>query len=154
MNSTWKIKALHALTGDVTCWNCGKPGHNLWSCPEPRNRDCIDKARTAFRENKKSDANKQSGSKGGGNGYLRGKFGKPPACGETVRFAKKESGKKGSAQPKPKSKSKKSESDADPGGGLTLASLGEHFAKMETSASDPTQANMAQLLKNLFQGKV
>jgi len=31
--------------------------------------------------------------------------------------------------------------------------LGEHFAKMETSALDPTQANMAQLPKNLFQGK-
>jgi hypothetical protein len=25
---------------------------------------------------------------------------------------------------------------------------------METSASDPTQANIAQLLKDLFQGKV
>jgi hypothetical protein len=35
-----------------------------------------------------------------------------------------------------------------------LAALGEHFAKMETSALDPTQANMAQILKNLFQEKV
>ncbi len=48
----------------------------------------------------------------------------------------------------------KSESDADTGGGLMLAALGEHFAKMETSALDPTQANMAQILKNLFQEKV
>jgi hypothetical protein len=59
-------------------------------------------------------------------------------------------------QSKSKSKSKfnKSESDADTSGELSLASLGEHFAKMETSALNPTQANMSQLLKNLFQGKV
>jgi hypothetical protein len=69
-----------------------------------------------------------------------------------LTIAKQGSGKKGGAQQKPKSK--KSESDADTSGGLSLAALGEHFAKMETSASDPTQANMAQLLKNLFQGKV
>jgi hypothetical protein len=53
-----------------------------------------------------------------------------------------------------KSKSKKPENDNNTSGGLSLAALAEHFAKMETSASDPTQANMAQLLKNLFQGKV
>jgi hypothetical protein len=53
-----------------------------------------------------------------------------------------------------RSKSKKSKSNADAGEHLTLAALGEHFAKMETSALDPTQAKMAQLLKNLFQGKV
>ena len=41
---------------------------------------------------------------------------------------------------KPKSMSKKSKSDAETGGGLTLAALGEHFAKMETPALDPTQA--------------
>jgi hypothetical protein len=128
---------------------------------------------------------------------LRGKFGKPPARGETVRFindkphawcgscgwttshstkshddwnankstfvlrdhhpltiAKQRSGKNG-AQRKSKPKSKKSERDVDTKtSGLSLAALGEHFAKMETSASDPTQANMAQLFENLFQGKV
>ena len=42
----------------------------------------------------------------------------------------------------------------NPQSGLSLASLGKHFAQMELSASDPTQANMAQLLKNLFQEKV
>jgi hypothetical protein len=167
------------------------------SCPEPCNQDRIDKARASYRENKKPDASKSGGSRGGGSGYLRGKFGKPPARGETVRFindkphawcgscgwttthstnshedwnaststfvlhdqhpltiAKQGSGKKGGAQLKPKSKSKKSESDAITSGGHSLAALGEHFAKMETSASDPTQAKMAQLLKNLFQGKV
>jgi hypothetical protein len=71
-----------------------------------------------------------------------------------MTIAKQGSGNKGGTQPKPKSKFKKSKGDADTSGGLSLAALGEHFAKMETSASDPTQANMAQLLKNLFQGKV
>ena len=71
-----------------------------------------------------------------------------------LTIAKKGSGKNG-AQLKSKSKSKKSKSAVDTKtSGLSLAALGEHFAKMETSASDPTQANMAQLLKNLFQGKV
>ena len=71
---------------------------------------------------------------------------------ETVRFVKQESGKKGGAQPKPefKSKSKKSKSDADTGGGITIAALGEHFAKMETSALDPTQANMAQISRAIL----
>jgi hypothetical protein len=152
VNSTWKIKALHAFTGEVTCWNCGKPGHNLRSCPKPRNQNHIDKARTATHENRKSDANNKVAPKEVDSHV---KFGKPPAHGETVQFAKQESGKKVGAQLKPKKfKSKKSKSDADTGGGLTLAALGEHFAKMATSALDPTQANMAQLLKNLFQGKV
>jgi hypothetical protein len=199
VNSTWKIKAIHAFTSELTCWNCGKPGHDLRSCPEPRNQDRIDKARASYRENKKPGTSKPGGSGGGGgSGYSRGKFGKPPARGETVRFindkphawcgscgwttshstkshddwnankstfvlhnqhpltiAKQGSGKDGAQlKSKSKSKSNKSESDAVASGGLSLAALGEHFAKMETSASDPTQANMAQLLKNLFQGKV
>ena len=200
VNSTWKIKAIHAFTSELTCWNCGKHGHDLRSCPEPRNQDRIDKARASYRENKKPGTSKPGGSGGGGSGYSRGKFGKPPARGETVRFindkphawcgscgwttshstkshddwnankstfvlhdqhpltiAKQGSGKNGAqlkSKSKSKSKSNKSESDADTSGGLSLAALGEHFAKMETSASDPTQANMAQLLKNLLQGKV
>ncbi len=56
------------------------------------------------------------------------------------------------SQTKPKCKT------AEGGGksqtGLSLAALGNHFAKMEIEASDPTQAYMAQVLKNLFQGKV
>ncbi len=50
-----------------------------------------------------------------------------------------------------KSKPKKPENDSNTSGGLSLAALVEHFAKMETSALDPTQANMAQLCKTLFQ---
>jgi hypothetical protein len=42
----------------------------------------------------------------------------------------------------------------NPQSGVSLASLGKHFAQMELLASDPTQANMALLLKNIFQGKV
>ena len=194
VNSTWKIKAVHAFTGEVTCWNCGKPGHDLRSCPEPRNQDRIDKAKASFRENKKSGSSNSGGSGGGGSGYSRGKFGKPPAHGETVRFINDKphawcgscgwttthstkyhddwnvskstfvlhdkhpltKAKKGSARKdvQTKSKSKKPENDNNTSGGLSLAALAEHFAKMETSASDPTQANMAQLLKTLFQGKV
>ncbi len=55
---------------------------------------------------------------------------------------------------KQKSKSKKPENDNNTNGGLSLAALTEHFTKIETSASDPTQTNMAQLLKTLFQRKV
>jgi hypothetical protein len=55
-------------------------------------------------------------------------------------------------QTKPKGKT------AEGGGksqtGLSLANLGDHFAKMEIKASDPTQTNMAQVLKSLCQGKV
>ncbi len=39
VNSTWKIKAIHAFTGEFTCWNCGKTGHDLRSCSEPCNQD-------------------------------------------------------------------------------------------------------------------
>ncbi len=133
-------------------------------------------------------------SGGGGSGYSRGKFGKPPARGEAVRFindkphvwcgscgwitthstkyhddwngskstfvlhdkhpltkVKQGSGKK---DVQTKSKPKKPEIDGNTSGRPSLVALTEHFAKMETSASDPTQANMAQLLKTLFQGKV
>jgi hypothetical protein len=38
--------------------------------------------------------------------------------------------------------------------GLSMAAISKHFLKIETMASDPTQAQMAQLLKNFFQGKV
>ncbi len=65
--------------------------------------------------------------------------------------AKQGSGKK---DVQTKSKSKKPENNSNTSGGLSLAALSELFSKMETSASDPTQANMAQLLKTLFQGKV
>jgi len=79
-------KAVLAFTSKVTCWNCGKPGHDLRSCPEPRNQDCIDKAKTSFHENKKFGTSNSGGVGGGGSGYSRGKFGKPPARGETVHF--------------------------------------------------------------------
>ena len=67
-----------------------------------------------------------------------------------LTIAKKGSRKKG-GQPK---SPKKPETEGATGGGLSLAALSEHFAKLKTSATDPTQASMAQLLKNLFQGKV
>jgi hypothetical protein len=48
VNSTWKIKAIHAFTSEPTCWNYGKPGHDLQSCPEPCNQDHnIDKKRAS-----------------------------------------------------------------------------------------------------------
>jgi hypothetical protein len=194
VNSTWKIKAIHAFAGEVTCWNCGKPRHDLRSCPEPCNKDRINKAMASFHKNKKSGTGNLEGSGGGKSGYSCGKFGKPPARGEAVQFMndkphawcgscgwtttpstkfhddwnasksafvlhdkhllpidKQGSGKKSNQS---KSKLKKSKNDNNFRGGLSLAALAEHFTKMATSASDPTQANMAQLLKNLFQGKV
>ena len=48
VNNTWKVKGVHGVFEDITCWNCGKPGHDLRLCPEPRNQDRIDKARAAF----------------------------------------------------------------------------------------------------------
>jgi hypothetical protein len=39
VNNTWKVKTVHALTGELTCWNCSKMGHDLRSCPEPCNQD-------------------------------------------------------------------------------------------------------------------
>ena len=53
-----------------------------------------------------------------------------------------------------KPKGKKPEGESKSSGGLSLAALGKHFAKMEIKASESTQANMAQILKNLFWGKV
>jgi hypothetical protein len=67
-----------------------------------------------------------------------------------LTISKKGSQKKGSQPKSPK----KPGTEGTTGGGLILAALSKHFAKLETSATDPTQANMAQLLKNLFQGKV
>jgi hypothetical protein len=67
-----------------------------------------------------------------------------------LTIAKKRSKKKG-GQPK---SPKKPETGGATSGGLSLAALRENFTKLETSATDPTQAIMAQLLKKLFQGKV
>ncbi len=54
----------------------------------------------------------------------------------------------------PKSKTKKPEGENKTHSGLSLATLGKHFARMKLEASVPTQANMAQVLKLLLQGKV
>jgi hypothetical protein len=67
-----------------------------------------------------------------------------------LSIAKLDGKKRGQTNPKDKI--------AEGGGksqtGLSLTALGNHLAKMEIKTSDPTQANMAQVLKNLFQGKV
>ncbi len=195
VNSTWKIKTVHALSGELSCccWNCGKMGHDLRSCPELRNQDCIDKARASHHETRKPGGSKPSGAGGGGSKYSCGKFGKPPAHGETVRYINEKphswcgtcgwvtthstkyhddwnsnkgtfvlhdkhplslaklDGKKSGLT---KTKGKITEGGGKPHTGLSLATLDDHFAKMEIKASDPTQANMVQLLKNLFQEKV
>jgi hypothetical protein len=65
VSNTWKIKGVHALPGELTCWNCGKPGHDLRSCPEPQNQDRIDKARASHRINRKPGGQKTGGSGGG-----------------------------------------------------------------------------------------
>jgi hypothetical protein len=74
VNNTWRVKGVHGVFGDITCWNCGKPGHDLCLCPEPRNQDCIDKARAAFRKSKNSQNLKPGGTGGGGSEYTQGKL--------------------------------------------------------------------------------
>jgi hypothetical protein len=184
VNSTWKVKAIHALLSNLTCWNCEKPDHDLRSCPEPCNQDWIDKAQASHRDNKKTGSQKPGGTGGGGSNYSHGKFGKSPACGEMVCHINdkphawcgtcgwttthstkyhdewnsnkstfvlhnkhplvlaKLNAKRG-GQPKPKSK--KSEGENKAHSGLSLAALDKHFSRMEVKASDPTQANMAQV---------
>lgn len=35
------------------CWNCGEPGHNVMTCPKPKNQKRIDAERTKFRKDRK-----------------------------------------------------------------------------------------------------
>jgi hypothetical protein len=89
-DGTWKVKSLHAVMGNLVCWNCGKEGHDLCSCPALYHQNCIEKACSAFHENRKKTSapgvTKTLGKGGNNGGYSCGKFGKPPAKGESVHY--------------------------------------------------------------------
>jgi hypothetical protein len=65
------------------CWNCGKPGHGLDKCGEPRNDDRIAENRRKWMEaNGKGAKKKGKGKGGGGTNYEHEKW-SPPKSGES-----------------------------------------------------------------------
>ena len=167
VNGTWKYK--HAASYynnnkiDLICFNCGKAGHAVRDCKEPRDQARIDKGVAQYREKKNSGGdfrNNGSGGRGGGRfgsggrgsgggGYYRKSFSKPKE-GESARAVTGKTNSKGGTK-KEKEKSKKPDEATSTFG---LAQLGEHFSNMVTSSTDPNQANMAKLMADLCQGKV
>ncbi len=160
VNGTWKFKFKSYYTGtgvhDLICFNCGKKGHGVRNCKEPRDQARIDKNLAEFREKKKSQGNFRNNRSGGqaGGGYQRRTFTKTTGDEKVNNITEKsitnnkskKKGKKagnlGEAPPK------------DPTPMISLAQLGEHMQKMVTLSSDPNQAAVAQMVSDLCQGKV
>ena len=157
MDGTWKFKFRSYFTTDgridLICFNCGKAGHGVRDCKEPRNQARIDKNVAEFREKKQSQGNyrnKGSGGKAGG-GYQRKTFTKTtgsekinnvtPTNNNSKKKGKK-AGKLGEATPK------------DPTPVIGVTQLGEYMQKMVTLSSDPNLAATAQIISDLCQGKV
>ena len=69
---------------EITCWNCGKKGHGLNDCSEPRNDKRIAENREKWEASSgKSKSRKgKNKSAGGGNNYEREKWA-PPKSGES-----------------------------------------------------------------------
>ena len=160
VNGTWKFKFKSYYTGtgvhDLICFNCGKKGHGVRNCKEPRDQARIDKNLAEFREKKKSQGNFRNNRSGGqaGGGYQRRTFTKTTGDEKVNNITEKsitnnkskkkgkKAGKLGEAPPK------------DPTPMISLAQLGEHMQKMVTSSSDPNIASVAQMISDLCQGKV
>ena len=160
VNGTWKFKFRSYFTTDgridLICFNCGKAGHGVRDCKEPRNQARIDKNVAEFREKKQSQGNyrnKGSGGKAGGE-YQRKTFtkttgsekinnvtDKSPTNNNSKKKGKK-AGKVGEATPK------------DPTPVIGVTQLGEYMQKMVTLSSDPNLAATAQIISDLCQGKV
>lgn len=162
VDNTWKYKhATSYYTGegrvDLTCFNCGKVGHGVRDCKEPRDQARIDKMVAEFREKKKSQGNfrnKGPGGQGGG-GYHRKTFTKTSTGGDKVNQVSDKSPTKDKMKKKDKKSKKSGEpSPKAPTSAIDLSQLGAHFEKMGTAASDPNQAAMAQMFADLCQGKV
>ena len=161
VDNTWKYKhATSYYTGegrvDLICFNCGKVGHGVRDCKEPRDQARIDKMVAEFREKKKSQGNfrnKGPGGQGGG-GYHRKTFTKTTG-GDKVNQVSDKSPTKDKMKKKDKKSKKSGEpSPKAPTSAIDLSQLGAHFEKMGTAASDPNQAAMAQMFADLCQGKV
>ena len=165
VNGTWKYKhATSYYTGervDLICFNCGKVGHSVRDCKEPRDQARIDKSVAQFREKKNSGGafrNNGSGGRGSGGyqggrgngGYQRKSFNKPKE-GESARYSNKEPNKKKKDK---KADDKKTDKPGEATPTFGLAQLGDHFSKMVTTTTDPNQASMAQMFADLCQGKV
>ena len=160
VNGTWKFKFKSYYTGtgvhDLICFNCGKKGHGVRGCKEPRDQARIDKNLAEFREKKKSQGNFRNNRSGGqaGGGYQRRTFTKTTGDEKVNNITEKsitnnkskkkgkKAGELGEAPPK------------DPTPMISLAQLGEHMQKMVTLSSDPNQAAVAQMVSDLCQGKV
>ena len=76
--------------GELKCWNCGKAGHGLDKCSEPRNESRIAENRQKWEASggRSKSKKKGSGNSGGGGGanYERTKWA-PPKSGESgVRY--------------------------------------------------------------------
>ena len=161
VNNTWKYKhATSYYTGearvDLICFNCGKVGHGVRDCKEPRDQARIDKGVAEYRQKKNSQGqgnfrNKGPGGQGGG-GYQRKTFHK---SNENAHQALSKSPTKNKS--KRKSKNSKKPGEVPPNAStpmFDLAQLGAHFQNMVTTSSDPNQASMAQMISDLCQGKV
>ena len=161
VDNTWKYKhSTSYYTGegrvDLICFNCGKVGHGVRDCKEPRDQARIDKMVAEFREKKKSQGNfrnKGPGGQGGGV-YHRKTFTKTTG-GDKVNQVSDKSPTKDKMKKKDKKSKKSGEpSPKAPTSAFDLSKLGAHFEKMGTAASDPNQAAMAQMFADLCQGKV
>ena len=164
INGTWKYK--HATsyysgaTEDLICWNCGAAGHSVRDCKQPKNQARIDKSVEQYRDKKKKSGGdfRKSGTSGrgggsGGGGYSRNQFSKSKE-GETARFVKDKTNTKSNKKKENDKSKEKSDKSGDTPTTFGLAQLGAHFSNMVTTATDPNQANMAQMLADLLQGKV
>ena len=70
------------------CWNCGKEGHGVKTCPEPRNEERIQKARQEFyrKKNEQREQEQRDCSEGGSGNYTRNKWGAPDDGAPQIRM--------------------------------------------------------------------
>jgi len=161
VNNTWKHNfAKSYFTGDaridLICFNCGKVGHGVRDCKEPRDQARIDKNVAEFKEKKRSQGNFRNKGSGGqvGGGYHRKTFTKTTGSDKANQVSDKSPTNNKSKKRNKKSGKSGEEPPKSPTPTFGLAQLGEHFQKMVTTSSDPNQASMAQMISDLCQGKV
>ena len=91
MSDKWALNKHHqrvnvfGTPAEIRCWNCGKNGHSLHKCPEPRNEERIAECRRKWEAGGGTSKKNEHGRKGkGGNrgNYEREKWA-PPQKGES-----------------------------------------------------------------------